>query len=291
MTVALLTSGSAIPPRGAPFVRPKPPVSARLLAILLAIALGITCFFFAFPILWLILTSFRPPSGVFYVHRGLDFTFDNFIEVINDPAVRRPLVNSAILSTVATICSLAVTISSGYALSRFKGPLISTWFGAIYLFRCIPYISWVMPLFILERMLSLNDTQIGLLLPHIAVHVCFFSWIMKGVFDGIDPSMEYAAMIDGCTRWGAFLRIALPSAAPSIWALAILCWLYTWNEFLFALLLTGVRTPVLTAYIAQFVTEVGTQWNLMVATAVLALIPAVLVTVFCQKYVVKGLHI
>jgi multiple sugar transport system permease protein len=277
--------------QGQPYVRPKPGLGVRGLNLLLALALWFACLVFAFPVFWLILTSLRPASGIYYVHRGLQFTLDNFVEVLSDEATVRPFVNSAVIATLATIASLAVTISSGYALSRFKGPMISTWFGAIYLFRCIPYISWVMPLFILERMLGLTDTYTGLLLPHIAVHVCFFSWIMKGVFDGIDPSMEYAAMIDGCTRWGAFLRIALPSAAPSIWALAILCWLYTWNEFLFALLLTGHRTPIVTAFMAQFVTEVGTQWNLMSATAALALVPAILVVVFGQRYVVRGLRI
>jgi multiple sugar transport system permease protein len=114
---------------------------------------------------------------------------------------------------------------------------------------------------------------------------------MKGFFDGIDPSMEYAALIDGCTRWGAFFRVALPSAIPAIAALAVLCWLFTWNEFLFALILTGERTPVITVVMAQFVHEMGIEWNLMSATAVLALVPAFLLTLFGQKYVIRGLKI
>jgi multiple sugar transport system permease protein len=114
---------------------------------------------------------------------------------------------------------------------------------------------------------------------------------MKGFFDGIDPSMEYAAMIDGCTRWGAFRRVALPAAGPAIAALGILSWLWTWNEFLFALILTGNRTPLLTVTMAQFVTELGTEWNLMSAMAVMAMIPAVIITLFAQKYVIQGLRI
>src|SRR5258708_12967097 len=93
---------------------------------------------------------------------------------------------------------------------------------------------------------------------------------MKGFFDRIDPSMEYAALIDGCTRWGAFLRVALPSAIPAISALAVLCWLFTWKEFLFALILTGQRTPVITVAMAQFVHEMGIAGHLMSPTAVLA---------------------
>jgi multiple sugar transport system permease protein len=103
--------------------------------------------------------------------------------------------------------------------------------------------------------------------------------------------MEHAAMIDGCTRWGAFLRVALPSAIPGLTALAVLCWLFTWNEFLFALLLTASNTPVLTVVMAQFVHELGIEWNLMSATAVLALVPALIVTIFGQKYIIRGLRL
>src|ERR1700738_1446288 len=113
----------------------------------------------------------------------------------------------------------------------------------------------------------------------------------KAFFDGIDPSMEYAAMIDGCSRWGAFWRVAMPTAVPGLTALAILCWLYTWNEFLFALILTSHETPILTVVMAQFVHELGMEWNLMSATAVIALVPALIVTLFGQRYVIRGLRI
>jgi multiple sugar transport system permease protein len=199
--------------------------------------------------------------------------------------------NSFAISTLATLLSLGVTVMSGYMLSRFKGPIPATWFGAIYVFRCVPYVSWVLPLYFVTRALGIFDTYWGLLLPHVAVHICFFSWIMKGFFDGIDPSMEHAAMIDGCSRWGAFWRVAMPAAVPGLTALAILCWLYTWNEFLFALILTAQNTPVLTVVMAQFVHELGMEWHLMSATAVLALGPALIVTVFGQKYVIRGLKV
>jgi multiple sugar transport system permease protein len=158
-------------------------------------------------------------------------------------------------------------------------------------FRCVPYISWVLPLYFVEQSWGVYDSYAGLLLPHIAVHICFFSWLMKGFFDGIDGSMEQAALLDGCTRWGAFVRVALPAAGPAIAALAVLCWLFTWNEFLFALILTGQKTPVITVVMAQFVHEMGIEWHLMSATAVLALVPAFILTLFGQKYVIRGLRI
>lgn len=255
------------------------------------LTLGAVCLLFAFPVLWLLLTSVRPQSGVYYVYRGLEFTLDSYREVLHTPRLVQAFINSGVIASLATVFSLLVTVSSGYMLSRFRGPIASSWFGVIYALRCVPYVTWVLPLYFVEQSYGMYDTYAGLLLPHIAVHICFFSWLMKGFFDGIDSSMESAALIDGCTRWGAFYRVALPSAIPAISALAILCWLFTWNEFLFALILTGQNTPVITVVMAQFVSEMGMQWNLMAATSMLALVPAFLLTLFGQKYVIRGLKI
>jgi multiple sugar transport system permease protein len=254
-------------------------------------SLAAVCLLFAFPVLWLLLTSLRPSSGVYYVHKGLEFTLDSYLQVLQDERLVHAFLNSGAIATLATVFSLLVTVSSGYMLSRFRGPISHTWFGTIYVLRCVPYITWVLPLYFVAQSWGVYDTYIGLLLPHIAVHICFFSWLMKGFFDGIDPSMEQAALIDGCTRWGAFYRVALPSAIPAISALAVLCWLFTWNEFLFALILTGKDTPVITVVMAQFVSEMGLEWNLMSATAMLALVPAFVLTLFGQKYVIRGLRL
>ena len=256
-----------------------------------ALALTAICLLFAFPIIWLLLTSLRPQSGVYYVWKGTEFTLGSYLEVLANERIRRAFFNSGLLATAATVLSIAVTVSSGYMLSRFRGPIASSWFVAIYVFRCVPYIAWVLPLYFVTQSVGIYDTYIGLLLPHVAVHICFFSWLMKGFFDGIDPSMEQAALIDGCTRWGAFIKVALPSALPAISALSVLCWLFTWNEFLFALILTGEKTPILTVAMAQFVHEMGIEWHLMSATAMLALVPAFVLTLFGQKYVIRGLKL
>jgi len=259
-------------------------------ALFLLAALAIVLLFLG-PIVILLVTSLRPGWAVYYIYRGTAFTVQNYLDVFARPAVVRAFVNSFILATLATVFSLGITVTSGYMLSRFDGPIPRTWFGTIYVFRTVPYISWVLPLYLVDYYFGLYDTFAGILLPHIAVHICFFSWIMKGFFDGIDPSMEHAAMIDGCTRWGAFRRVALPAAIPAISALAILSWLYTWNEFLFALILTAHETPIVTVVMAQFVHELGMEWHLMSATAVIALVPALIVTLFGQRYVLRGLRI
>lgn len=281
------TDAAALEPRGS-WTDALAPGGRRALMILATIAIVLL---FLGPIVILVVTSLRPGWAVYYIYRGTDFTLENFREVLNTGSVLRAFYNSFLVATLATVFSIGVTVSSGYMLSRFKSPMSRAWFGTIYVFRTVPYISWVLPLYLVCYYLGIYDTYAGILLPHIAVHICFFSWIMKGFFDGIDPSMEYAALIDGCSRWGAFFRVALPSAIPAIAALGILSWLYTWNEFLFALILTGQRTALITVTMAQFVTELGTAWNLMSAMAVMAMGPAILITVFAQKYVIRGLRI
>jgi multiple sugar transport system permease protein len=184
-----------------------------------------------------------------------------------------------------------ITVQSGYMLGRFRGTFRNAWFGFIYIVRTIPYITWGMPLYFLTQKMRIYDTYLGLLFPHMAVHVAFFSLVMKGFFENITMAAEEAAKIDGCSNWGVYWKIAVPQVLPGIGAISTICWLWTWNELLFAMLLTSGRTPLLTLTIVQFVQEIGIRWNLMSASAVIALIPAIVVTIFGQKYVMRGLRV
>jgi len=250
----------------------------------------LVCFFFVFPIFWLILTALRPASEVFYVHRGTHFTLDNFIRAFGAHQFKEAMFNSAVLATLGTFLSIGITLQSGYMLGRFRSKLRNAWFGLIYVMRTIPYITWGLPLYAMAQYLGIYDTYWGVVGPHLAVHVAFFSLVMKGFFENITASSEEAALVDGCSYWGVYFRIAVPQVLPGIFALSLICWLWTWNELLFAMLLTGADTPLLTVTIVQFVNEIGMEWNLMAGSAIIALIPAILITIFGQKYITKGLY-
>ena len=127
-------------------------------AVFFALTATAVCLLFAFPVFWLVLTSLRPGTGVYYVHRGTEFTIDNFHDVLSQEIVLRALFNSFMISTLATVLSLGVTATSGYMLSRFRGPIPTAWFGAIYVFRCVPYVSWVLPLYFVTRAMGIFDT-------------------------------------------------------------------------------------------------------------------------------------
>lgn len=248
-------------------------------------------FMFMFPIWYLVLTALRPERDIYYVLKGDTLTFFNFGAAWDTPFMKEAFFNSALVATLSSVLSMVVTVPSGYMLARFANPLRNAWFVTIYIVRTIPYIAGILPLFLLIQQFKLYDTYWGVLIPHVAVHITFYSWIMRGFFEGIEPHMEEAAQMDGCSRWGAFLRIVVPQAIPGMTALLILGWLYSWSEFLFALILTSYNTPLLTVLTAQFVHEMGIQWNLMAATAVMAMIPPTLAVIFAQRYIVQGLKL
>lgn len=249
------------------------------------------CFFFVFPVFWLILTALRPETDVYYVHAGTSFTLSNFIKAFNAHQFKKGIINSAIVATLATFFSILITLQSGYMLGRFRGKFRNSWFGFIYLMRTIPFITWGLPLYTITQKLHIYDTYLGIFFPHLAVHVAFFSLVMKGFFENIPMASEEAALIDGCSYWQVYLKIAIPQVRPGIFALSLLCWLWTWNELLFSMLLTSANTPMLTVTIVQFVNEISMEWNLMAASAVIALLPTIFITLSAQKYIIKGLYV
>ena len=247
---------------------------------------------FLFPVLYLALTAFRPPKDVFSVlSAGLSFSLINFTEALGWQGVRikEAFVNSAIIATTSTVLSLVVTLPSGFMLARYRGRLARSWFFLIYLVRTIPYISWLLPLFLLSQKFGFHDTYGGIIAAQAAFHVTFYSWIFKGFFEGTPRELEEAALVDGCARWGAFVRISVPLAVPGIMAAGILGWIWGWNELLLVLFLTSDHIPMYSKTISTFITEMGVEWGRMAATGVMAMVPAVVVTAFCHRYIVAGL--
>lgn len=245
-----------------------------------------------FPILYLVLTAFRPPADVFAVlSAGLNFSTANFIGAFTWKGIRLKdaFVNSAVIATASTLLALVITLPSGYMLARYRTRLARSWFFLIYVVRTIPYVSWVLPLYLLAQRLELYDTYTGVIAAQAAFHVTFYSWIFKGFFEGTPKELEDAALVDGCTRWGAFLRISVPQAVPGIMAAGILGWIWGWNELLIALFMTAETIPMYSKTISTFITEMGVEWGRMAAAGVMAMVPATLVTVFCYRYIVAGL--
>jgi multiple sugar transport system permease protein len=247
---------------------------------------------FLFPVFYLALTALRPPRDVFAVlSAGTRFSFRNFTDALAWEGVRIPesFVNSAVIATASTLLSLVITLPSGFMLARYRNRLARGWFFLIYVVRTIPFITWILPLFLLAQQLGLHGTYIGIVAAQAAFHVTFYSWIFKGFFEGVPRELEDAALVDGCSRWGAFVRISVPLAVPGIVAAGILGWIWGWNELLITLFMTTEDIPMYSKTISTFITEMGVEWGRMAATGIMAIVPAALVTAFCHRYVVAGL--
>lgn len=260
-------------------------------ALAIAAIYGVTLVFL-FPVIYLALTAFRPPADVFAVlTAGFRFSFQNFTDALGWKGVKvvESFVNSGLVATTSTVLSLVITLPSGFMLARYRTRLAQTWFLAIYVIRTIPYVSWLLPLFLLAQRFEFHDTYPGIIAAQAAFHVTFYSWIFKGFFEGIPHELEEAALVDGCSRWGSFVRISVPLAVPGVVAAGILGWIWGWNELLIALFLTSDHIPMYSKTISTFITEMGVEWGRMAATGVMAMLPAAVVTTFFHRYIVAGL--
>ena len=198
-------------------------------------------------------------------------------------------VNSLIVASVNTAICLIVGSMAAFSLARykFKGSRnIAFWILSI---RMMPPVAAIIPIYILMKKLQLLDTPWCLIITYFTMNLPFVVWMMKGFFEEIPREIEESALIDGCSDFGIFIRIALPLAAPGLAATAILVFIFSWNEFIFALILTGTKAVTLPVGIIGFMKETGINWGYMTAGGVLALIPAIIFVILVQKHLVKGL--
>lgn len=256
----------------------------RLLVVVVAI-------FFLFPIVLIFLTSIKsrvdalafPPVWIFTP------TFNNFREIFELYDFALYFRNTLIAASAATLCAMILGVPAAYSLARhrFRGQSnVAFWILSI---RMTPAIAAIIPLFILLRTLRLLDSLPGLVLVYSTFNIPFVVWMMRGFFEDLPVELEESAMVDGCSRLGAFGRIAVVLAAPGLASTAILTFLFTWNEFVFALILTATRARTMPVAVQLFMRETGILWGHMTAAAVVMMVPTVILTFFIQRYLVRGL--
>jgi multiple sugar transport system permease protein len=266
------------------------------------IALGSWSLIVLFPMYWLVITSFKLPVDV---HKGLsyipwgDFTPDLYAwSYLFGPIQARetwpPFINSALIAILSAALALFIGSLGGYGLARFRYRLkgigndqIAFWFIAQ---RMMPPVIVVFPLMILFRSLRLMDTHLGMILVYTTFGVPFVVWVMRDFFASVPREIEESAYIDGCSRLQAFVRIALPLAAPGLVACYLLVLIYAINEYLFALLLTFQTAATMPIYIAgQTLSARGLEWWTMSALTLLAVTPTIVLGLLLEKYITRGI--
>jgi len=243
------------------------------------------------PIVTVVVNSLKAPSDIFTDTPRLAFapTVDNFAKVLGDLEFTEFLANSAIVALGSTALSLLVGVPAAYALARLPIPLREFWASLILFTRMVPAVALVVPMFVLFGKLELLGTYTALILAHTTFNLPIVIWMMRSFFEELPPDLEEAALVDGTGRLGAFVRIAVPLTSPGLAASAILCLLFSWNEFLFALVLSGRHTQTVPIGVASFIGTVSVDWGGSSAAAVLAMIPVFILGLAAQRFLVRGL--
>jgi len=258
--------------------------------IFIYLALGVALFFALFPIAWAISTSFKTIAE-YYTYPPVWIprmpTLNNYKYIIYTAGLGY-LKNSLIVASLNTLLVLGLSIPAAYGIARFGigGGNLSFW---ILSQRMFPPIAVIIPLFLLLKRLGLIDTYAGLIIVYCTFNIAFSVWLLTGFFEEFPRDIEEAAMVDGCSRGGALLRIVIPLVAPGIVVTAIFCFIFAWNEFMFALILTRETAKTVTVQLSAFQSPTKILWGEMSALIVIAIIPILVMTLAVQKYLVRGL--
>jgi multiple sugar transport system permease protein len=270
------------------------PKRARLHSMLRSIGICLVLSIFLFPILAIILISFQGKSDALSWPPKLLFrpTWENYINIFSLYPFGDYLRNSLLVTAAATGLSLLLGLPAAYALTRLQirqKENIALWFLSL---RVLPPIGVVIPFFILLRNVRLLDNPVGLILVYLTFNVPFVIWVSRGYFREVDAEVQDAALVDGCSIFGVFLRVALPIARGGIVATGILTALYTWNEFIFALVLTSTEHAMtLPVAVTLFIRETGIGWGNIGAAAAFMFLPMFVLTLTVQRYIVSGLSL
>lgn len=268
-------------------MRKKKLINAIVMAVL-----SVGCLITLFPIVWIFLTSLKTDVQMFAIppeilpHPG---TIRHYQEITAEGSFFSYLRNSVVVAVVSCTISLLAGIPAAYGFAKFSSRKTKPVFGAVTAVRMVPQVAMVVPYFMLMRNLGLSDTVFGLIVTYIPFEMALVIWMLKNFFSQIPAEIEEAAEIDGLGVWGRLVRVVLPLSRSSIGVAVMMSFLFSWNEFMFALSLTSTaRSQTLTIGIAGFVTSFQTFWGKMSAMGILFILPAVVLAIFFQKDLVKG---
>jgi len=243
------------------------------------------------PYLWMLMTSFKGRIDALSSTPVWFFTptFTHYPDVFIGKNYLPLVFNSALVASMTTLLSLVVGVPAAYVFARhdFRGR--EDLFFFFLTTRMAPPISVVVPMFLLLTTLGLTDRPIAVILAHTTFNLSLVVWMMRGFFAEIPREIDEAAMMDGHSRAGMFVRILVPMAAPGIAATALLCFMLSWNEFLYAFVLVAFEGRTLTVGIPGLVTPHGTLWGQVAAVAIVATLPIIIFGMIVQRHLVRGL--
>jgi multiple sugar transport system permease protein len=245
---------------------------------------------FVFPFFWMAFNSFKTNEKLHEYPPVFRFTptLGNFRNVFQQAPFIQYTWNSLLVAVGAVGVGMALGLPAAYGIARYGHRTVAL---GILACRMIPGISFLVPWFIIFRTLGLIDTFTGVILAHLVITVPLITWIMISFFEEVPLELEEAARIDGCSRVGVFYRIALPLVRPGLVSAGILALIFTWNSFLFPLILAGVKTKTLPVVVYSFMTFDFLDLGGVYASATLVTLPVVIMVLLVQRQFIRGLTI
>ena len=240
------------------------------------------------PLGWMVAASFKTNVDIYDAGKAFVFspTLDNYTKVLRQADYAQFIGNSLWVALAATVFSIVLGVPAAYSMSRFnmkKSALV------VLMARVIPGVSLLVPWYYVFANLRLVGGFGVLILSHMFVLLPLVVYIMMGYFDSLPLELEESALVDGLTHIGAFRRITLPLSAPGIATAGILSFIFSWNNFMFALVLSGARTKTLPVAIFDFVGYASIDWGGLMAATTVVTLPIMLIALLVQKYIVSGL--
>jgi len=241
-----------------------------------------------FVFVWMIMIGLK--SGVQNIEYPPLFIFkptlDNFKAVFQQHNFLQYLINSFIIAISATFISLLLGLPAAYSIARYKQRKLSV---AILVARMTPFVSYLLPWYILFRKLDLIDTFTAMITTHLIITLPMIIWLMIAFFEGVPRALEEAALIDGCTRSETFLRITIPLSMNGIITSAIISFIFSWNQFLFSLILSGPKTRTVPVAVYNFMSYGKIDWAGIGAAATIIVFPVLVFAFFARNKIVEGL--
>lgn len=248
-------------------------------------------FLFLFPILWTALASIKSQDDLFTLPPKFVFrpTFEAYKKILATERFQDLLTNSLAISLSSVAAAMLIGTPAAYALSRFRfrgRKDLSFWIIST---RMAPPVVAIVPLFLMLRSLSLYDTRCALIVIYLTFNLPFVVWMMNSYFLQVPVDLDEASMLDGCDRFQALRHVILPLVMPGFLATATISFIYSWNEFFFAYVLTGRNAQTMPVGISGFLTQHGVHWDEVTATGILVMLPILTIGLLTQRYFVQGL--
>jgi len=255
------------------------------------VLLTMICLVSFFPIFWIFTTALKVPADVMCSPPKVFFTptLNSFQTVLGKPGVGTMFLNSGVIALSASLIVIALAFPAAYSLARFRMKRKDDLAFMMLSLKMFPPVAVVIPFYIMYNKIGLYDSQIGLILLYVAVNIPLAVWLLLGFLKELPVALEESALVDGANPIQVLLRIVLPLSATGLAAVGILTFIMCWNEFFFALVLTGRNTRTLTVFLYSFMTFREIQWGPLMALGTLMTLPVIIFSVFFRKQLIEGI--